>query len=252
MLMLASRNVCRRTGMLAFAAIFLLTTTSHATMLDLTAENASGEINGAKFMQYTTADPAGSGALDSFLRVHGDDVEAGVNILDPLEFDTKAGAFTQAIQIADVPSVIFDGIEYLELLLDINEPRSSERYLSLDALAIHLADSGDITGYPGSFAPAVYDLDAGGDNWVKLDCGLAPGSGGVDMIAFIPAALFGSDQSKYIYLYSLFGENEPAHGGFEEWAVGDGGKSVYVPEPATLAFLVASGAFWALQRRRSG
>ena len=250
MLTLSSAVGRWRIGVVTFAAAALLAPTSQATMLDLTAENASGEINGAKFIQYTTPDPAGSGVLDSFLRIHASGVEAGVNILDPLEFDTQAGAFTQAVQIADVPSVILDGVEYLEFLLDINEPRSSERYLSLDALAIHVADSGDVTGYPDSFAPPVYDLDAGGDNWIMLDRGLAPGSGGVDMIAFIPADLFGSDQAKYIYLYSRFGENEPAHGGYEEWAVGEGGKAVYAPEPAT-ALLLCPLACWFIRRRRS-
>ena len=44
---------------------------------------------------------------------------------------------------------------------------------------------------------AIYDLDAGGDNWIKLDYSLNSGSGSGDMVAYIPNSLFTGAGSQY-------------------------------------------------------
>jgi hypothetical protein len=92
----------------------------------------------------------------------------------------------------------------------------------------------------------VYRLDAGGDNWIKLDAGLvAPGSGQGDMLANIPNSLF-SGPGQYVYLYSKFGVNYANNAGFEEWAPGpeqceedpEDPQDPIIPEPS---------AFWLMQ-----
>src|SRR5438552_596250 len=55
---------------------------------------------------------------------------------------------------------------------------------------------------------AVYDMDAGGDHWVKLDYRLNAGSGAGDMLLYVPDVQFGSNGgAQYVYLYSQFGQN---------------------------------------------
>lgn len=240
-----------RAGVLLITALLAVQAASaKADMIDLTWAGASGQVNGARFIQYTTDDPAGSGVLQSFVRGQDNGDETAINVLDPLEFDTKPGAFTRSLQISDVPTVSMDGELYAEFILDINEPNSpSGRYLSLDELKLHVEDSGSLSGYPASFGPAVYDLDDGADNWIKLDDTLSAGSGKIDMLALIPRSLFGPDDSKYIYLYFTCGLNESAEGGFEEWAVG-GDASVFVPEPATMGLLLYPLVVLALRRKR--
>src|SRR5262249_54769726 len=74
--------------------------------------------------------------------------------------------------------------------------------------------------------------------YVKLDINFNPGSGKPDLFVDIPTAVFGSDTSKFVYLYSKFGVQDlndqilggtkdagnggSANDGYEEWARGIG------------------------------
>ena len=83
-----------------------------------------------------------------------------------------------------------NGTDYYEFVLDANENTPE---ISLEQLKIHVDSSSTLSGYPGSFPSPVYDLDSGGDNWVKLDASVAgSGSGRLDMAALIPTSLIGS------------------------------------------------------------
>ena len=68
------------------------------------------------------------------------------------------------------------------------------------------------------------------------------------MAALIPSALFGTDNSKYVYLYSTMGATIAASDGFEEWGVGTNAEPIYIPEPATLA-LLGLGSLLFLKRK---
>ena len=122
--------------------------------------------------------------------------------------------------------------------------------LSLDELRIYLSPTGELDSYNAANKKlnglaAIYDLDAGGDNWIKLDYSLNHGSGSGDMVAYIPNSLFTGAGTQYLYLFSRFGDQESADAeadaGFEEWWVGPAAappRSVAeVPEPATLLLL---------------
>ncbi|MDQ6624723.1 MAG: hypothetical protein M3Y69_01085, partial [Verrucomicrobiota bacterium] len=68
------------------AALLTAATTSHATVLDLTAKD-SGTINGAYFSK-NYQQPAGSGVIQPFLTIQAKGVEQGYNSANG-NFDTK-------------------------------------------------------------------------------------------------------------------------------------------------------------------
>jgi hypothetical protein len=198
-----------------------------ATPVDLTARGASGAVNGA-ILRQADPQPTGSGAIDAFLRVQGAAahgvVQQGYNTdARPLEFDeNRSPTFTRALPLSEVPVVNLGGTAYREFLLDINQ-KSSQPLLSLDEVRLYVGGTGALRGYDpatGRLAglDPVYDLDAGGDRWVKLDYRLNSGSGSGDMLLYVPAAAFAG--GAYVYLYSKFGGHHASNAGFQEWAVG--------------------------------
>ncbi len=190
-----------------------------ATALDLTTRDASGKIGDALFVQ-SNEQPAGSGVLNSFLRLqaHGrDGVEQGINGGQGSRgfFDEKGGRFNRALELRDVPTVTVDGTVYREFRLDINEPSGRGKALiSLDELQLYVSHHGRMGHDP------VYDMDAKRDNYVVLNAGLGKGSGSTDALVYVKDSLFsGAEPRSHVYLYSKFGEHFAAEGGFEEWAV---------------------------------
>jgi len=236
--------------------------------VDLTSYDSSGTINDALFLQFTTG-AAGSGLIDPFVRIQAGSLEVvkGYNTDGTLEFETKAGTHTHALQLSAVPVATIGGTGYREFLLDINQAGGDKTKISLDDLKIHLANSDVLTGYPdpatspfGSFGDPVYDLDAGtADNWILLDMALSgSGSGKLDMIALIPDDNFkdgtGAYLGDWLYLYSKFGESEssayPNTDGFEEWTIGVGGPVIPAPGAMLLGSIGVGLVGW-LRRRRT-
>ncbi|HEX5269932.1 MAG TPA: hypothetical protein VFW33_05575, partial [Gemmataceae bacterium] len=209
-------------------------------MLDLTTRGAVGDVNGAIFRQ-SDPQPTGTGVIRSFVRLQTSNgkatVEQGYNTDNrPLQFDeNNSPQFTRSLRLSDLPTEDVGGVTYRVFLLDINQ-KSSQPYLSLDELRLFVGDAPNLSGYqtatnqlPG--AALVYDLDAGGDSWVKLDSRLNSGSGSGDMLLYVPDADFTAQGAHpYVYLYSKFGVNFAGNAGFEEWA------------PATPAQTAAGGA----------
>ncbi len=232
----------RKLAAAAFVCL-LFVASAHAAVVDLTFEGASGTINGAIFMQFNEI-PTGTGRINTFLRIQSFGIQQGYNTDGTIEFDTMA-SFTHSIQISDLPVANIGGIDYREFFLDINQ--DGQRILSLDELRISIRGSGNQTGYSTIFATPIYDLDAGGDNWIMLDDWVNTGSGHGDMLALIPDSLFTGPENKYVYLYAKFGVNSVADNGFEEWGYAN---SALVPEPATV-LLLGLGALALLRRRRA-
>lgn len=190
------------------------------TILDLTTTGASGTINGSIFKQIN-AQSTGTGTIDAFVRIQENGVEEGYNTdYRPTSYDENSSVqFTRSLLLTAIPTVNLNGTLYREFLLDINETNNSKSKLSLDKIEIYLANSGNQHGVPSGLGTLIYNLDAGDDNWIKLDYSLNNGSGSGDMFAYIPDSLFDTEYGQYVYLYSMFGQNYGADSGFEEWAV---------------------------------
>jgi hypothetical protein len=196
-----------------------------SAVLDLTTRGATGGLGGALFGQ-VDAQPTGTGHINSFLRIQGKGVEQGYNTdARPVQFDENTSPnFTRALRLSDVPLRYVDGVAYRVFLLDINQSSSSP-LLSLDELRFYVGGAPNVSGYDAAAKTlggmsAVWDLDAGGDAWVKMDYRLNHGSGSGDVLVYVPAAAFiGSGPDAFVAVYSKFGENLGANAGFEEWAV---------------------------------
>jgi hypothetical protein len=220
------------------------------SVVDLTTAGSSGIVNGAIFQQ-CAPQPNGGTAVRSIvqMQVGGNaSIEQGYNTdARPVQFDENKNSKATTSQLFDtVPVVSIGGVNYRQFLLDINQ-KGSAALLSLDELRVYVAGAPNLTGYNASTGQlaghaALYDLDAGGDNWVKLNDSLNTGSGTGDMFLLVPDLAFaGMPAGSYVYLYSKFGVHYGANSGAEEWAVKGNGQSV--PPPPTPMATVSGTVF---------
>ncbi|MDX9973692.1 MAG: PEP-CTERM sorting domain-containing protein [FCB group bacterium] len=227
----------------AYAAVLDLATSSDNVSPDTT----SGTIGGAIF-EWTTAQPTGTGVIDTFVQVQAqgnETFEQGYNTTVNNVFDNgSSDIHNHALLLTDIPIVNISGVDYRQFLLDINESLGQDgELLSLMEIQVLQSDTANpnVTTFSGGVLeiPAhafVYRLDDGVDNTIELNAALGSGSGSGDMFFYVRDDLFAPDFD-YVYLYSEFGRPNGASAGFEEWAVIRGGDQEIIPEPATLSLL---------------
>ena len=203
-------------------------------VLDLTTAAATGALNGAVFGQFDGRTVA-RGELDTFVKLDGGGrTTQGYNSDGRrVQFDEVSGrTHNHAVKVADLPAVTVNGVTYRQLVLDVKQPGHSPT-VSLDELRLYVSDTPALKGYQkhtgklGGQAP-VYDLDAGGDNWVKLDARLNGHNRRGDMTLLVPEAVLGG--GAYLSVYSKFGVNSSARCGEVSWSFGKHG-SVGDPPP---------------------
>jgi len=228
-------------GVVAACALLLVGSTRvQAAELDCTSGCVGANINGALF--YTTDDQStGTGVIEPFLRIQANGTEDGHNTdASKPANDEKTGTWTHSVQVDDLHIETISGTTYYEFLLDINQNTGGDNnLLSLDQLIICTGGaSGDLAVEDTCpTAAVVYDL---GDNWVKLDYDLNPGSGAGDLFVYIPTSLFaGLSGDTYFWLYSEFGVHNGSNDGFEEWAMQEPSVPELppIPEPASMMLL---------------
>ena len=215
----------------------------------------------------TDTQPTGTGYIDPFLRIQANGTEQGYNTSGRIgaqaPFDDKTDPnFTRNIQFSDLAcsAVTIAGTSYYTFLLDVNEPGGSKSIITLDKLQIYTSAVGSqTTTNIMSLGTLRYDLDANGDNQVRIDASRNHGSGSGDVYIYIPTANFaGTAPTDYVYLYALFGQADTmqnpdgTQGGFEEFAVVC--NVTPVPEMSALfpivGLMVAVGSTHILRRRK--
>ena len=232
----------------AIALIAVISNQTKAEMIDLTDpdnqikdsltfnEGTPDEYD--VWFYWMDASSTGTGVIDPFVRLGTNDpIEQGYNTdyrgKDPKfpEFDEDNSPHTSSLNIASVPLVNLDGILYREFLLDINQNnKEGESLLSLDVIKIYLYENGMRNDYASGWGDPIFDLDSEEDNYVLLDYALNHGSGSGDMLLYVPNSLF-EGGAEFVYLYSLFGQNNSNNSGFEEWYVREGAEPPVVPVP---------------------
>ena len=150
--------------------------------------------------------------------------------------------------VSDIPSVTKGGVEYKELVLDVNEPWWSPK-ISLDEMRIYVSDNPNLKNYKtgkdtlGGLKP-VWDLDANKDWFVRVDASNNHNVGTGDMTVLIPADLLTG--GTYLSLYSRFGQRNAAGGTYEQW-----GTRPVVVQPPTTQTVTISGILLGSGRWRS-
>lgn len=285
----------KRVGLLAIMLIVALVLSSPnanaaVTTIDLTtagANNGAGTaaaVGGTFLVQQISPQSTGTGVIDSFLRVQANGSEQGYNTSTGTPYDDKAGNFTRALSLSEVPTVTINGVVYRQFLLDINQTTPGT-LLNLNQIEI-FANNGDpacpapastcgttVTGggamnnfptlaFPGSPSSPIFEMSAGGiggtQSTILMNFTLNPGSGAGDMFLYVPNVDFTGLTN--VILYSQFGNPpgaNPSDDGFEEWAVlkpsGSpcvGACEVNVPEPGSLILLGTGMAVLGLLKRK--
>ena len=214
--------------------------------------------NGAIFTNPANSVNVGTGLINPFLSIQNDPVEEGFNTdASPLPLDTKRPAFTNALLVNQVGVVKLGGTDYLEFLLDINEPNNAKSLIKLQELRIYTGDASAATAADLTGLTLRYDMDLGDvTNQINLDANFFPGSGiGVDLYTYVPLAPFAGLGAKNLVLYAKFGDADrtnplTSNGGFEEYYTDDthllpcatatpncGGGGNETPEPGMLWLL---------------
>src|SRR5205814_3385105 len=119
----------------ALVAVALLASPrlTSAAIVDLTTSpDASGEINGALFFA-TDQQPAGTGFIDSFLRVQNNGFEQGYNTDGGFPFDDKHPEnYQHSLLLSDLASFTLNGTAYYKFFVDSNQYGPSAHEFSLD------------------------------------------------------------------------------------------------------------------------
>jgi hypothetical protein len=254
-----------RTSLFVLATLTINTPFAIAGYLDLT-NKGSGSFGSGTFI-WNDQQSAGTGVIDTFLRIQDKGIEDGFNTnATPPPLDAKGGSHTKAVLVSAFGQVSLNGTPSIRFLLDIDEPSGGgKELLSLDTLQIYVSTTDSIDSLSAlqnnAIATKLYDIDTAGacsavatspvtakcdntisGNGVKLDYSLNPGNGAGDMYFYLPASLFSGYQNKYLYLYSSFGALAgygSDNGGFEEWARVDNARLLPIPEPTTYAFVLS-------------
>lgn len=260
---------------LAIPVLSLSASTAQAGACSLSGSLGSTcTLNGAIFTNPNNALNVGTGLINSFLTIQANNVEEGFNTDgSPLPLDTKRPMFTNALLVDQVGVVNIAGTDYLEFLLDINEPNNSASLIKLQEFRIYTGDAFAATATTLAGLTLQYDMDLGdATNQVNLDANFFPGSGiGVDLYTYVPLAPFLGLGSKNLVLYAKFGDADKKNpltsdGGFEEYFTddahlqpcatsadpdcGEGGNEIPEPNIIVLLGIALGGMGLSISRRR--
>lgn len=161
---------------------------------------------------------AGTGNYDSFLRIQNTGEENGFNTDNPQQLDNKDGIWTHSLLISSLQVVTYNGVDYYQIRLDLNETNSKTGpNISLDELQLYVGGAantfGDLSGLT-----KVFDLSG---SLALVDHN--SGSGTDDYFFMIPTSLLSGGQ--YLTLYADF---NGADGGFEEFRAL---STTFTPQP---------------------
>jgi hypothetical protein len=219
--------------LLIAVAALVFTTGARATVVDLTSgPPASGTIGDALFFA-SDQQPAGTGFIDSFLRVQASPTEQGYNTDGGFPFNDKnPHNFQHSVLLSSLAEFNLNGTEYFKFMLDANQSGGSNHTFTMTQLQFYTTNdpaqttttfNADGTLPLGHLA---YNMNPGGGTTNSVIT-TATGSGKFDAIVYVPVSDFNLND-KYVILYFAGQGN----GGFEEWTAAT--NVAPVPEASTI------------------
>lgn len=220
-------------ALLAAAASLLIANSAQATVVDLTTSlNASGQIGDALFFA-SDQQPAGTGFIDSFLRVQASPTEQGYNTDGGFPFNDKnPHNFQHSVLLSSLAEFNLNGTEYFKFMLDANQSGASNHTFTMTQLQFYTTNNPaqtTTTFNPDGTLPLghlAYNMNPGGGTTNSVIT-TATGSGKFDAIVYVPVSDFNLSD-KYVILYFAGQGN----GGFEEWTAAT--NVAPVPEATTI------------------
>ena len=183
------------------ASLAFITSTSRlsAQVVDVTAAGSSGSINGALFFN-TDQQPAGTGFIDSFLRVQNNGFEHGYNTDGGFPLDDKTPHnYQHSLLLSDLATFTLNGTAYYKFMLDSNQSGNSAHTFTLDRFQIYSSNDPSITSDTfttdgsglrtlplGNLAYTMNNNDGTGAYVLTT----ANGSGRYDMYTYVPVSDF--------------------------------------------------------------
>ena len=210
-----------------------------AALIDLsTGYNVCDTTNGATVCSAKDQDGStGSGTFPSFVGTNGGLPDSffmynTTNVTADGNDVGNGAPKNRDVTLGDFAVTQLNGIDVFTFVLDINQVNSGATpdpsLLSLDHIAIFLGADGSGTDFDPTANGGAGSLGGTAPVWsmtlsdsIKLDYGLAAGSGRGDMFLYVPVSLFGgASSSMHLQFYSLFGTTSPFfnNDGFEEWS----------------------------------
>ena len=219
-------------ALLIAAASLLLATGARATVVDLSSgPPASGSIGDALFFA-SDQQPAGTGFIDSFLRVQASPTEQGYNTDGGFPFNDKnPHNFQHSVLLSSLMQFNLNGTEYFKFMLDANQSGATNHTFTMTQLQFYTANSGSLlptslnSNGTINLGTLAYNMNPGGGTTNSVIT-TATGSGKFDAIVYVPVSDFNL-ADKFVYLYFAGQGN----GGFEEWTAATGVNPV--PEAST-------------------
>ncbi len=269
-----------------FAALSAWCLSANATLINLTQTEVNGivaqtevSIGQGDFI-ISSIGASGSGVLSRWYGLQDDNdcdsIEYGYNYdgsRRPLPMDEKTGGVMDPeLHLGDMYTVIVDGKEYVEFVLDVNE---NDKFISLDTFKLFVYDNPYTSPYVtnrnnlNQLGTLVYDMDATRNYSILIE-ETGSGSGSTDLTVLVSRDVFSghADDAK-LYLFSEFGNagtlketkngvptgnclNFGVNSGFEEWGFRSHGDYTPVPEASTVvtASLLSFALVLAVTRRR--
>ena len=186
----------------SLAALFTLSTSTVASagVCDLTSNGATcgpSVLTNFAIFGEVSPQPTGTGYIDPFLRLQNNGQESGYNTsARPFQLDQKEPITSRTTRCSLRCRSRRSTVCNTGSSSSISTSPIGDESSPVARRAPHLS----VTNRHSQLVPcdqqklngltAIYDLDGGGDNWIKLDYSLNRGSGDGDMVAYIPNSLF--------------------------------------------------------------
>ncbi len=198
----------------------------------------------------TVSSGSGTGVFPSFLKLASNNNNVPnttvgynsdtINKNEVTQDANNSSQHTHSLLLADIPTVTINNRDFIEVLMDANEPNGGDPYLAINELRFYSHEDPNLNTYSDANETlgglgAVWDMDDIFDHDLLIDYSNYAGSGNPDLVLLVDKSLFtGTYVSLFMRAGIEYADNQGDHeSGFEEWGItGDGTPYTVTPPKA--------------------